>query len=99
MLGVEERRLRRMSYTPQGGATEDNAADDILMVNQGSFNDLRNYNDGNLHEIYRQIAISFFVCHGLIFVSCNLSNSLSYFSIMLSQAKAPIKSDNCSVNF
>jgi hypothetical protein len=24
-----------MSYTPQGGATEGNAADDILMVNQG----------------------------------------------------------------
>jgi len=35
MQGVEERRLRRMSNTPQGEATEGNAADDILMVNQG----------------------------------------------------------------
>jgi hypothetical protein len=36
MQGAEERRLRRMSNTPQGGAIEGNAADDILMVNQGS---------------------------------------------------------------
>jgi len=36
MQGAEERRLRRMNYTPQGGAIEGNAADDILMVNQGS---------------------------------------------------------------
>jgi len=35
MQGVEERRLRRMNYTPQGGAIEGNAADDILMVDQG----------------------------------------------------------------
>ena len=35
MQGVEERRLRRMSNTPQGEATEGNAADDILMVDQG----------------------------------------------------------------
>ena len=37
MQGVEERRLRRMNNTPQGGAIEDNAADDILMVDQGVF--------------------------------------------------------------
>ena len=35
MQGAEERRLRRMSNTPQGGTTEGNAADDILMVDQG----------------------------------------------------------------
>ncbi|MFC1866984.1 hypothetical protein ACFL0H_02460 [Thermodesulfobacteriota bacterium] len=34
-LTAEERRLRRISNTPQGGAIEDNAADDALMVNQG----------------------------------------------------------------
>jgi len=34
MQGAEERRLRRISNTPQGGATEGNAADDALMVNQ-----------------------------------------------------------------
>ena len=35
MQGAEERRLRRMSNTPQGEAIEGNAADDALMVNQG----------------------------------------------------------------
>jgi len=35
MQGAEERRLRRMSNTPQEGAIEGNAADDILMVDQG----------------------------------------------------------------
>ena len=35
MQGAEERRLRRMNYTPQGGAIEGNAADDTLMVDQG----------------------------------------------------------------
>jgi len=35
MQGAEERRLRRMSNTPQGGAIESNAADDTLMVDQG----------------------------------------------------------------
>jgi hypothetical protein len=38
MQGAEERRLRRMSNTPQGGAIEDNAADDALMVDQGLYN-------------------------------------------------------------
>jgi len=39
MLGAEERRLRRIkqSNTPQGGAIEGNAADDVLMVVQGTF--------------------------------------------------------------
>jgi len=32
MQGAEERRLRRMSNTPQGGEIEGNAADDALMV-------------------------------------------------------------------
>ena len=36
MQGAEERLLRRMSNTPQVGATEGNDADDILMVDQGS---------------------------------------------------------------
>ncbi|MBW1941268.1 MAG: hypothetical protein JRJ51_00355 [Deltaproteobacteria bacterium] len=35
MQGAEERRLRRMNDTPQGGAIEGNAADDTLMVDQG----------------------------------------------------------------
>jgi len=35
MQGAEERRLRRRSNTPQGGAIEGNAADDALMVDQG----------------------------------------------------------------
>ena len=35
MQGAEERRLRRMSNTPQGEAIEGNAADDALMVDQG----------------------------------------------------------------
>jgi hypothetical protein len=35
MQGAEERRLRRISNTPQGEATEGNAADDALMVDQG----------------------------------------------------------------
>jgi hypothetical protein len=36
MQGVEERRLRRIEgNTPQEGASEDNAADDALMVDQG----------------------------------------------------------------
>ena len=37
MQGAEERRLRRMSNTPQGGAIEGNAADDALMVDQGKY--------------------------------------------------------------
>jgi hypothetical protein len=32
MQGDEERRLRRMGNTPQGGAIEGNAADDALLV-------------------------------------------------------------------
>jgi len=36
MQGAEERRQRRMSNTPQGEATEGNAADDTLMVDQGT---------------------------------------------------------------
>ncbi len=35
MQGAKEGRLRRMNYTPQGRAIEGNAADDILMVDQG----------------------------------------------------------------
>ncbi|MBN2061774.1 MAG: hypothetical protein JW882_15285 [Deltaproteobacteria bacterium] len=35
MQGTEERQLRRMNNTPQGGAIEGNAADDTLMVNLG----------------------------------------------------------------
>jgi hypothetical protein len=35
MRGAEERRLRRISHTPQGGATEGNKADGILMVFKG----------------------------------------------------------------
>jgi len=35
MQGAEERRLRRMSNTPQGGAKEGNAADDALPVTRG----------------------------------------------------------------
>ena len=36
MQDAEERRLRRINNTTQGEATEGNAADDILMVNQGT---------------------------------------------------------------
>ena len=36
MQGAEDRRLRRMNYTPQGGEIEGNDADDILMVDQGN---------------------------------------------------------------
>jgi len=36
MQGAEEKRLRRMSNTPQGGAIESNAADDALMGIRGS---------------------------------------------------------------
>jgi hypothetical protein len=35
MQGAKERRLRRMTNTPQGEAIEGNAADDTLMVDQG----------------------------------------------------------------
>jgi len=35
MQGAEERRLKRISNTLQGEATEGNIADDILMVDQG----------------------------------------------------------------
>jgi len=35
MQGAEERRLRRMSNTLQGGAIEGNAPDDALMLDQG----------------------------------------------------------------
>ena len=40
MQGAEDRRLRRMNYTPQGGVIEGNAADDIFLVDQGSPNSL-----------------------------------------------------------
>jgi len=43
MQGAEERRLRRMSNTPQGGAIEGNAADDALMVDQGNSSELTLY--------------------------------------------------------
>jgi len=36
MQGAEERRLRRMTNTPQRGANEGTTADDALPVNQGS---------------------------------------------------------------
>jgi len=42
MQGAEERQLRRMSNTPQGGAIEGNTADDALMVDQGRFGLLTN---------------------------------------------------------
>jgi hypothetical protein len=35
MQGTEKRRLRRIGHTPQGGASEGNAADDILTVDEG----------------------------------------------------------------
>ncbi len=35
MQGAKERRVRRISHTPQGGATAGNAAGDTLMVDQG----------------------------------------------------------------
>jgi len=35
MQDAEERRLRLIGHTPQGGASEGNAADDILTVDQG----------------------------------------------------------------
>jgi hypothetical protein len=35
MQGAEERQLRRINNTLQGGAIEGNAADDTLMVDQG----------------------------------------------------------------
>ena len=35
MQGAEERRQRRISNKPQGEATEGNAANDTLMVDQG----------------------------------------------------------------
>ena len=35
MQGVEERRLKRTSGKLQGEAIEDNASDDILIVDQG----------------------------------------------------------------
>jgi hypothetical protein len=35
MEGAEERRLRHISHTSQGGATEGNAADGALLVDQG----------------------------------------------------------------
>jgi hypothetical protein len=37
MQDAKERRLRRISNTPQGEATEGNTADDTLMVDQGVF--------------------------------------------------------------
>ncbi len=40
MQGAEERRLRRMRNTLQGGALEGNAADDAWMVDQGSISRL-----------------------------------------------------------
>jgi len=36
MQDAEERRLSRINNTTQGGASEGNAADDALMVDQGS---------------------------------------------------------------
>jgi len=44
MQGAEERRLRRMSNTPQGGAIEGNAADDVLMVYQGKVKEYDPFN-------------------------------------------------------
>jgi hypothetical protein len=35
--GAEKRRLSRMSNTSQGGATQDNTADDTLLVDQGFY--------------------------------------------------------------
>ncbi len=43
MQGDEERRLRRMSNTLQGGAIEGNAADDVLMVIRGKALQLTTY--------------------------------------------------------
>ncbi len=49
MQGTEERRLRRMSNTPQGGVIEGNAADDAFLV------DLDEKGEGkpNLPPLYR----------------------------------------------
>ena len=47
MQGDEERRLRRMGNTPQGGVIEGNAADDALMMIRGVLSlDVRGYNEG-----------------------------------------------------
>jgi hypothetical protein len=35
MQGAEERRVKRISNTPQGGASEGNTADGVLIVDQG----------------------------------------------------------------
>ena len=49
MHGVEERRLRRITNTPQGEAIEGNTADDTLMVDQGEEPFLKNeVNQGSL---------------------------------------------------
>jgi hypothetical protein len=40
MQGAEERRLRRISHTSQGGATEGNAADGALLVDQGIIHEI-----------------------------------------------------------
>jgi hypothetical protein len=49
MKGAEERRLRRISNTPQGEASEGNTADDALMVDQGhlfALTELRSFAKG-----------------------------------------------------
>jgi hypothetical protein len=51
MQGAEDRRMRRISNTPQGGVIEGNTADVILMVDQGeglSFTTLANYSKLNI---------------------------------------------------
>ena len=54
MQGAEDRRLRRMNYTPQGGEIEGNAADDILMVDQGSHSEVSRSLPEHLNTITRR---------------------------------------------
>jgi hypothetical protein len=52
MQGAEERRLRRISHTPQGGASEGNAADDILTVDQGFTLILPKHSSGGKKQMF-----------------------------------------------
>jgi hypothetical protein len=58
MQGAEERRVRRIGHTPQGGASEGNAADDILMVDQGKRSGLTTW----VYSGYIRVSFMFAPC-------------------------------------
>ena len=77
MQGTEERRLRRMNNTPQGGVIEGNAADEALMEIRGDFINLTwIYFVDNIHYTSHQNLVILRIIHIVQAYSDTLNNKV-----------------------